>query len=323
MRRREFIAGIGGAALASHTVRAQQAMPVIGVFNTGRASTQTKNLAALRDGLKEAGFVEGRNVVIDFMWGENQFDKLPALAAEQVARKPTVIVSNTLAALAAKQATATVPIVFTTGSDPVRDGLVSTLNRPGGNVTGVVFFSGVLGGKRLELLRQMVPKATSIGIVVYPNTPETDAERADLERAAATMGLGVVVAEVRSSGDIDEAFRSLTGRGAGAIYVGAGPFMFNNRERLVAQATRAAVPTMYTSREYAEAGGLITYGASIPDAFRQAGIYAGRVIKGEKPAELPVIQSSKFEFVINLKTAKALGLEFHPQLLATADEVIE
>jgi len=314
---------LGGAALAPHAARAQQAMPVIGLFNSGRAATQTKNLAALRDGLKEADFVEGRNVVFDFTWGENQFDRLPALAAEQVARKPTVIVSNTLAALAAKKATATVPIVFTTGSDPVRDGLVPTLNRPGGNVTGVVFISGALGAKRLELLRQLVPKAQSIGIVVYPNTPETDAERADLERAAATLGVAAVVAEVRSSGDIEGAFRSLAERGAGALYVGAGPFMFNNRERLIAQATRAAVPTMYTTREFVEAGGLISYGANIPDAFRHAGLYAGRVIKGEKPAELPVIQSSKFEFVINLKTAKALGLEFHPQLLATADEVIE
>jgi putative ABC transport system substrate-binding protein len=321
MRRREFIAGLGAAALP-FSARAQQ-MPVIAVFNSGRAATQTKNLAALRDGLKEVGFVEGRNVALELLWGENQFDKLPALAAEQVAHKPTVIVSNTLAALAAKKATTTIPIVFTTGSDPVRDGLVTTLNRPGGNVTGVVFFSGVLGAKRLELLRQLMPKVATVGAVIYPGTPETEAERADLERAAKTLGLPLAVAEIKSSGEIDAGFQSLMARGANAIYIGAGPFMFNNRVPLVAQAARSAVPTMYSTREYAEAGGLISYGASLPDAFRQAGIYAGRILKGEKPAELPVVQSSKFEFVINLKTAKALNLEFHPQLLATADEVIE
>jgi len=323
MKRREFIAGLGCAAVLPPAARAQQAVPVIGYFNSGRAQTQATNLAAFREGLKEAGFVEGLNVVIEFRWAENQFDKLPAMAAEVAARQPTIIVSNTLAALAAKAVTATVPIVFTTGSDPVRDGLVQTLNRPGANVTGVVFISGVLGAKRLDLLRSVVPKATTVGIVMYPNTPETEAERTDLRAAAAKLGIPLVVAEIRSTGDIETAFKSLIARGAEAAYVGAGPFTFNNRERLVAQAARSAIPTMYSTREYAEAGGLISYGASLPDAFHQAGIYAGRVLKGEKPAGLPVMQSSKFEFIINLKTAKALGLEFHPQLLATADGVIE
>jgi putative ABC transport system substrate-binding protein len=323
VRRRAFIAGLGSTVALPLTAHAQHAVPLIGYFNSGRSQTQIKNVAAFREGLKEIGFVEGRDVAIEFRWGDNQLDKLPALAAEVVARHPAIIIANTLAARAAKDATATVPIVFTTGSDPVRDGLVTTLNRPGGNVTGVVFFAGVLGAKRLELLRRLAPTAAKVGIVMYPNTTETEAERADLESAAAKLGVPLVVAEIKSVGDIEHAFQTLIASGAGAIYVGAGPFMFNNRERLVAQAARSAVPTMYSAREYAEAGGLISYGASLPDAFHQAGIYTGRILKGEKPAGLPVMQSSKFEFIINLKTAKALGLEFHPQLLATADEVIE
>jgi putative ABC transport system substrate-binding protein len=322
MRRREFIAGLGGVAAWPLGARAQQ-VPVVAVFNSGTVSTQAKNLSALRDGLKETGFIERQNVAIEFLWADNQYDKLPALAAEQVARKPAIIVSNTLAALAAKKVTTTIPIVFTTGSDPVREGLVSTLNRPGGNVTGVVFITGALGGKRLELLRQIAPKANSIGVVIYPNTPETEGERTDLQRAAQALGLPLAVAEIRSSDEIEGAFRNLIAGGAGALYVGTGPFTFNNRERIVAQATRSAVPTMYSTREYVDAGGLISYGAGPPDAFRQAGIYAGRIIKGERPGDIPIMQSTKFEFVINLKTAKSLGLEFHPQLLATADEVIE
>jgi putative ABC transport system substrate-binding protein len=309
-------------AVGPHVARAQQ-NPVIAVFNSGKASTQTKNLEVLREGLKETGFIEHQNVVFDFLWGENQFDKLPALAAEVVMRKPAMIVSNTLAARAAKKATTTIPIVFTTGSDPVREGLVATLNRPGGNVTGVVFISGTLGGKRLELLRQIAPKAKSVGAVIYPNTPETEAERTDLQGAAQALGVPLTFAEVRSSDEIEGAFQRLVAGGADVLYVGTGPFTFNNRELLVAQAGRSGVPTMFTTREYVEAGGLISYGASPRDAFRQAGIYAGRILKGEKPADLPVMQSTKFEFIINLKAAKSLGLEFHPQLLATADEVIE
>ena len=233
MRRRAFIAGLGSTVALPLTARAQQAVPLIGYFNSGRSQTQSKNVAAFREGLKEIGFVEGRDVAIEFRWGDNQFDKLPALAAEVVARHPAIIVSNTLAARAAKDATATVPIVFTTGSDPVRDGLVTTLNRPGGNVTGVVFFAGVLGAKRLELLRRLAPTAAKVGIVMYPNTTETEAERADLESAAAKLGVPLVVAEIKSVGEIEHAFQTLIASGAGAIYVGAGPFTFNNRERLV------------------------------------------------------------------------------------------
>jgi len=298
-------------------------MPVIGYFNSGAASTQTNNLAAFRQGLKEAGFVEGQNVAVEFHWAENQFDRLPAMVADVVRRAPAVIVANGLAAIQAKAAVTTIPIVFTTGSDPVRDGLVSSLSRPGGNVTGVGFIAGTVGAKRLELLRQLVPKATTIAMLAFPNTPETEAERREVQAAAAAMGMTLFVVDVNSARDLEPTFATLGPRGAGALLVGTGPFTFNNREQIVSLAASHAIPAMYSTREHAAAGGLMSYGASITDAFRQVGVTAGRVLKGEKPADIPVMQSTKFEFVINLKTAKALGLEFHPQLLATADEVIE
>jgi putative ABC transport system substrate-binding protein len=325
IRRREFITMLGGAAVVGqHGAWGQQAtMPLICFFNSGRPTAQVKNLAEFRQGLKETGFVEGQNVAIEFHWAENQFDRLPAMAADVIARRPAVIVSNTLAALQAKAITATIPIVFTTGSDPSRDGLVGSLRRPGGNVTGVVFISGTLGAKRLELLRQLVPKATIIAMPVYPNTQETEEERKDVQAAAQAIGQKLVMIDVRTASEIEAFFATLSTHSAGAVLAGTGPFMFNNRGLMVAMAARHAIPAMYTVREFTEAGGLMSYGASIPDAFRQGGVYAGRILKGEKAGELPVVQSSKFEFVINLNTAKALGLEFHPQLLATADEVIE
>jgi putative ABC transport system substrate-binding protein len=327
VRRRDFFSLLGGAAAAPLwplTVHAQQsAMPVIGYFNSGRADTQINNLKAFRAGLKEAGFVEGKNVAIEFHWAENRFDRLPSMAAELVRRPLALIVSNTLAALQAKAATTTIPIVFTTGSDPVRDGLVTSLNRPGGNVTGVVFITGELGAKRLALLRQLVPKATTIAMLVYPDTPETEAERKDVQAAAQAIGQAVVFLDSRNIGDIETAFAKLASRGAGALLVGTGPFTFNNQELIVAQAARYAIPCLYSLREYSAAGGLMSYGASLPDAFHQAGIYAGRILKGERPAELPVIRSTKFDFVINLRTAKSLALEIPPTLLALADEVIE
>jgi putative ABC transport system substrate-binding protein len=325
MRRREFLGVLSGAAAAAgpFAARAQQSMPVISFFNSGRPGAQVKNLAEFRQGLKETGFAEGQNVTIEFRWAENQFDRLPGLAAEAIARTPTVIVSNTLAALHAKALTTTVPIVFTTGSDPIRDGLVGSLSRPGGNVTGVIFISGTVGAKRLELLRQLVAKATTIAMLVYPNTSETESERKDIQAAAQALGRQVDFFDVSSNGDVEAAFVTLASRGTGALLIGAGPFAFNNRGLVVALAARHSIPTMYANRESVEVGGLMSYGASLPDAFHQAGIYAGRILKGEKPGDLPVIQSSKFELVINLNTAKVLGLEFHPQLLATADEVIE
>jgi ABC-type uncharacterized transport system substrate-binding protein len=292
------------------------------IFNSGTPSTQVKNLVAFRNGLKEAGLVEGQNVALEFVWAENRFDGLEALAAEVVARRPAVIVSNTLAAIRAKSSTTTIPIVFTTGSDPVRDGLVTSLNRPGGNVTGVVFISGTLGGKRLELLRQFVPKAGTIAMLVYPGIAETDAERAEVQAAAQAVGLQIRIVEIRNAAEIEKAVATAAA-GTGALLIGTGPFMFNNHVAIVESVARHAIPAMYTTRESAEAGGLMSYGASITDAFHQAGRYAGRILKGEKPDDLPVIRSVKLEFLLNLKTAKRLGLQFHPQLLATVDEVIE
>ena len=324
MQRREFITLLGGAATAwPLATRAQQAIPVIGYFNSGIFNTQAENLAAFRKGLNETGFSEGKNVAIEFHWAENQFDRLPAMASEVIARRPAVIVSNTLSAMRIKAATATIPIVFTTGSDPVRDGLVASLGRPGGNVTGVVFITGDLGAKRLGLLRQLVPQATTIAVLIYPNTPETEAERKDLLAAAHATGQQLLVFHVKSASEIASAVATAATRGAAALLGGAGPFFFNNRALLVELVTRHAIPAMYANREYSEIGGMASYGANVSDAFRQAGIYVGRILKGEKPADLPVIQSTKIDFIINLKTAKTLGLEFHPQLLATADEVIE
>jgi putative ABC transport system substrate-binding protein len=298
-------------------------MPVIVFFNSGTPSAYVKNLAAFRNGLKEAGLVEGRDVAIEFVWAENRFDGLESLAAEVIARRPSVIVSNTLAAIRAKSSTTTIPIVFTTGSDPVRDGLVTSLNRPGGNVTGVVFISSAVGGKRLELLRQFVPKAGTIAMLVNPGSVETDAERAEVEAAAQAVGQQIRIVEIRSTTEIETAVAAAGAAGAGALLVGSGSFWFNNRGAIVESATRHAIPAMYSTREPVEAGGLMSYGASISEAFHQAGLYTGRILKGEKPGDLPVIQSVKFEFMINLKTAKTLGLQFHPQLLVTADEVIE
>ena len=323
MRRREFIAFVGGAAIAlPRAVCAQQPIPVIVVFNSGAPSTNVKNVAAFRNGLKEAGLVEGRDLAIEFVWAETRFDGLETLAAEVIARRPSVIISNTLA-IRAKSSTKTIPIVFTTGSDPIRDGLVPSLSRPGGNVTGVVFINATVGGKRLDLLRQLVPKAGIIAMLVNPGTAETDGERAEVQAAAQAVGQQIRIVEIRNTAEIETAVAAAISAGAGALLVGTGSFWFNNRVPIVESAARHAIPAMYTSRESVEAGGLMSYGASISDAFRQAGLYAGRILKGEKPGDLPVVQSVKLDLMINVKTAKTLGLEFHPQLLATADEVID
>jgi putative ABC transport system substrate-binding protein len=325
MRRREFLGVLGGGAAAwPLAARAQQrALPLVGFLRSTSLASATHLVTAFRQGLKETGFVEGQNVAIEFHFSDDHPERLPAMVAELIRRTAAVIVGNSSSALGAKAATTTVPIVFVTGGDPVQDGLVASLNRPGGNVTGVVFFNAVLGAKRLELLRQVLPKATTIAMLTNPNSPNTEAERIEVQAAAQAIGQQLIVFDVNSVHDIDAAFAALVQRGAGALFVGSGAFLNSNRERLVALAVRYGLPASYVWREAAVIGGLMSYGASITEAHRQAGVYAGRILKGEKPAELPVIQATKFEFVINLKTAKALGLEFHPQLLATADEVIE
>jgi putative ABC transport system substrate-binding protein len=324
MRRREFIAGLGGAAMWPFAAPAQQAaMPVIGFLRSSSPADSAHFVTAFRKGLSESGYVEGQNVSIEYRWAENQYDRLPALVADLVRRQVALIVGNSISALAAKAATTTVPIVFASGGDPVKDGLVASLNRPGGNVTGVVFVTSDLGAKRLELLRQLLPKETTIGVLVNPSTTETEGERKDLQAAAQAIGQQLLILDVNSDRDIEIAFATLVQRGAGALLAGTGTFLFSNRERVVALAARHGLPVGYTSREAVVAGALMSYGTSLPDAYRQAGIYTGRILKGEKPADLPVMQSTKFELVINLKTAKILGLEVPAQLLALSDEVIE
>jgi putative ABC transport system substrate-binding protein len=325
MQRREFITLIGGAAVAWPIgAGAQQpTMPVVGFLRSPSLADATHLVIAFRLGLKEAGFVEGQNVAIEYRSAENDRDKLTALVSDFTRRPVVVIVGDNPSALVAKAVTTTVPIVFATGGDPVSDGLVASLNRPGGNVTGVSFISGVLGPKRLELLRQLVPRAKTIAMLVNPSTAETVTERSDVQAAAQAIGQQLIILDVSSDRDIETAFATFVQRGAGALLVGTGGFMFSNRERLVALAARHALPANYFLREFVVAGGLMSYGTSITDAYRQVGIYAGRILKGEKPANLPVMQPTKFELVINLKTAKALGLTVPPALLTSADEVIE
>jgi putative ABC transport system substrate-binding protein len=325
IRRREFITLLGGAAVAwPFAARAQQPkMPVIGFLRSTSLGDATGFETAFRQGLKEAGFVGGQNVAIEYRYADNQIDRLPALVAELIRRPVAVIVGNNNSAIAAKAATTTIPIVFATGTDPVQEGLVASLNHPGGNVTGVSFLSNLLGAKRLELLRQLVPKATTIGVLVNPNTPDTEAERKDVQAAALALGLQPIIVDVSSDRDIETAFATFVQRGASALLVGTGAFLFSNRERIVALAARHALPASDIYRDSVLAGGLMSYSTSIPNAYHQAGIYTGRILKGEKPGDLPVMLPTRFELVINLKTAKALGIEVPPALSAIADEVIE
>ena len=324
MRRREFITLIGAAAAWPLAARAQQpAMPVVGFLRSTSPAPFANLVTAFRKGLNEAGYVEGQNVTVEYRWAEGRHDRLPALVADLIRRKVDVFVGNNLAALAAKAATTTVPIVFASGSDPVTDGLVASLNRPGGNVTGVSFISGVLGPKRLELLRQLVPGAKTIAMLANRSTAETVTERNDVQAAALAIGQQPVIVDASSDHDIEAAFATFIQRGAGALLVGTGAFLNSHRDRIVALAARHALPVVYPLREYVEAGGLMSYGTSINDAYRQAGVYAGRILKGEKPGDLPVMQSTKFELVLNLKTAKTLGLEVPDRILVAVDEVIE
>jgi putative ABC transport system substrate-binding protein len=298
-------------------------MPVVGFIRSTPQAPFMHLVAAFRRGLKETGFVDGQNVAVEFRWADDHLDRVPALVAELIRHPVDVIAGNLAPALAAKAATRTIPIVFATGSDPVRDGLVASLNRPGGNVTGVTFLGAVVGAKRLELLHQLLPKATTIAMLVNPNNPNTEAERRDVVAAARAMGQQLLVLDISNDRDIETAFATCLRRGAGAVLVGSGAFTTSKRERLVALAARHGLAASFSNREAAVAGALMSYGTSISDAYRQVGIYAGRILKGEKPASLPVMQAVKFEFILNLKTAKALGLDIPPTLLALADEVIE
>ena len=325
MRRRTFIALLGGAAAAWPLVaRAQQpAMPVVGFLRSGSlpGPDTTQRGTAFHQGMKETGYVEGQNVAIEYRSDEGQTDKLPLLVADLLRRQVALIVGNTPAAVAAKAATTTVPIVFTTGGDPVRDGLVTSLNRPGGNVTGVSFISVELGAKQLGLLRELRPGAARIAVLVDPKWRLTERFVSEVRAAASAVGQQLIVLDVTSDRAIDAAFTALIQRGAGALHVGVG--MLPQRERIIALAAQHRIPAIYVLRDFVAAGGLMSYGASRSDAYRQAGIYAGRILKGEKPGDLPVMLPTKFELVINVKTAKALGLQIPDKLLALADEVIE
>jgi putative ABC transport system substrate-binding protein len=325
MKRREFIALLGGAAaLWPRAARAQQpAMPVIWFLRSASLADAMHLVTAFRHGLKELGFVEGQNVAIKFRSADDNPDRLPALASELIRQPVAVIVGDNIAAIAAKAATSTIPIVFAGGGDPVKEGLVASLNQPGGNVTGVNFLTGTLAAKRLELLHQLAPKAATIAVLIHPNTTQTEAERRELQAAAQAIGQQLIIFDVNSDTDIDTIFATLGQRGVGALLSGSGPFMNSRRERLVALAARHALPGSYPTRQAAVAGGLMSYGTSVTDALRQVGNYAGRILKGEKPADLPVMQATKFEFVLNLRTARTLGLEVPPTLLALSDEVIE
>jgi putative ABC transport system substrate-binding protein len=325
MRRRDFITLVGGAAVAWPLgARAQQpAMPVVGFVRSTSLAPFQSLVVAFGDGLKEAGFVAGQNVAIEYRYAENQRDRLPALVAELLGIPVAVLVVNSGAAAAAKAATTTVPIVLVAGADPVKDGFVASLNRPGANITGVSWLGAQVGAKRLELLRQIVPKTTTIGMLEDFNSPGTEAERTDVQAAAQAIGLQLIIIDVYNDRDIETAIASFVQRGAGALLVGAGAFLTSKREVIAALAARHAIPAMYTGREGAVAGGLMSYGPSQSEAYRQAGTYAGRILKGEKPADLPVMQSTKFEFVLNLKTAKALGLTMPMIMQMTADEVID
>ncbi|MGB9041841.1 MAG: ABC transporter substrate-binding protein [Pseudolabrys sp.] len=326
MRRREFVRLLGGFATMPLAARAQQApLPVVGFLNSASPQPWEKYVAGFRVGLKEAGYVDGQNVTIEFRWAEGHYDKLPGMAADLVRRKVAVLVATggTPSVVAAKAATSTIPIVFTSGSDPVRSGFVTSLNRPGGNATGVNFFVNVLEGKRLGLLRALIPGVQLIAVLFNPNRPNHANEVRDVQEVAHAIGQQIHVLLASNEGAINAAFATAAQLHVGAMLVGSDPFFNSQRDKIIALAARHSIPTIYEQREFALAGGLMSYGTNLTDSYRQVGVYVGRILKGEKPGDLPVVQATKFEFVINLKTAKALGIEVAPSLAAEADEIIE
>jgi putative tryptophan/tyrosine transport system substrate-binding protein len=326
IRRREFLPLLGGAVAWPLAARAQQAaLPVIGFISTRTSVDSAAVVAAFHQGLNEASYSDGRNVAVDYRWAEGQYDRLPALAADLVRRKVSVIVAagGDPAAQAAKTATATIPIVFVTGTDPVKVGLVTSFNRPNSNLTGVHVFLVGLGAKRLGLLHDVVPKASLIAVLANPNLAPAGSELRDVQEAAAALGLKVHVLRAGSEPEIDNAFATIMKERADAVLVAADPFFTSRRDQIVSLAARYAIPAIYELREYAAAGGLMSYGPSLIDGYRQVGVYTAKILKGAKPGDLPVLQPTKLDLVINLKTAKALGLTIPPGVLAIADEVIE
>jgi putative ABC transport system substrate-binding protein len=327
VKRREFITLLGGAAAWPLAARAQQpAMPVVGFLNTQSPDVFSYLVTGFRKGLKETGYVEGENLTIEYRWAANQYDRLPALAADLVRSQVSVIAATggSVSPLAAKAATGTIPIVFLAGDlDAVQAGLVESIKRPGGNVTGVIPLISVLGPKRLEFLREMVPKAGVIGVLVNPDFPDADIQSRDLREAALNLGMQHHILSARSEAELDHAFAMFRARQIDALVIGNDALFNVRRSQIVALAAHYGIPAIYPLREFAEAGGLMSYGPSLVDAYRQAGIYTGRILKGDRPADLPVTQSSRFELVINLKTARALGLDVPLKLHAFADEVIE
>ena len=324
MKRREFITLLGGtAAMWPLAARAQQSMPVVGFLNTRAPGQDAHLLAAFRLGLKESGYVEGQNVAVEYRFAEGRNDRLPGMAADLVRRQVAVIAANGPAVVAAKAATTAIPIVFSVGLDPVTSGLVASLNRPGGNLTGDTILFDEVGPKRLELMRELVPTATIVAVLINPTYPTAETQSRDLRAAARTLGLEIRVLRASTERELDTAFATLVQLRAGGLVIGNDSFFNSRSARLAALMVRHAVPTIFQTREFAAAGGLVSYGGSIKDSYRQVGVYTGRILKGEKPSDLPVQQTTKVELIVNLKTAKALGLTVPITLLGRADEVIE
>jgi len=325
MRRREFIKVLGGtvAVWPLRAIAQNTSLPVVGFLNSASADGYASMAAAFTRGLKEAGYADGENVTIEYRWADDQYERLPALAADLVNRRVNVIFANSPSIPAALAATKTIPIIFNSGDDPVRLGFVASLNRPGGNATGVAIFSGELGAKRLELLRELIPGSKTIAVLINLDFGSSARFKADVEEAARTLGVATPILQASKPSEIETAFESLAQTRPDALLVGPGPFLNSHQGLLIARAAKAAIPAAYETRASALAGGLMSYGADVGDAYRQAGLYAGRVLKGERPADLPVARVTKLELVINLKTAKALGLDLPARILAVADEVVE